>query len=144
MKGFQPLQRIKKGDSGGYKFQDMVMPTENDELGSGDQLRVRISIEEKAAIDKVRRERGWTISDVVREALGILKDQHEGKTNSELEKKIANLATLLKREPEQVRNACLQGIFDLIENKTRTPLIVMESELYSSYGKAATVTIPKQ
>ncbi len=122
----------------------MVMPTENDELGSGDQLRVRISIEEKAAIDKVRRERGWTISDVVREALGILKDQHEGKTNSELEKKIANLATLLKREPEQVRNACLQGIFDLIENKTRTPLIVMESELYSSYGKAATVTIPKQ
>jgi hypothetical protein len=117
-----------------------IMDTESND--SGDQLRVRISLEEKAAIDKVRRERGWTISDVVREALAILKDQHEGKVTSELEKKIANLATLLKREPDQVRKACLEGIFDLIENKTRMPLIVMESQLYSSYGKAANVPSP--
>jgi Arc/MetJ-type ribon-helix-helix transcriptional regulator len=99
---------------------------------------VRISTEEKAALDKLRVDRGndENISDLVREALAMLRDRHEGKVNTALEKKLLDLATLLQREPGQVKNACLEGIFDLIENKARTPLIVMESQLYSSYSKS--------
>ncbi len=102
----------------------------------GYQLRVRITAEERDSLEKLRVERnkGETISDIVREALSVLVERHEGTAATLLEKKVNTLAALLKREPRQVEQACIEGIFDLIENKAKVPLIVMESQLHLSYG----------
>jgi Arc/MetJ-type ribon-helix-helix transcriptional regulator len=105
--------------------------------GKGYQLRVRITADERDALERIRSTRGQgeTISDVVREALALLIKQNEGSAHhTALQKKVQTLATLLKREPRQVEQACIEGVFDLIENKARVPLIVMESQLHLSYG----------
>ncbi len=114
----------------------MDIETTTDADNKGYQLRVRITAEERDALEKLRidRGKGETISDIVREALGLLVERHEGASATVLEKKVKTLASLLKREPRQVEQACIEGIFDLIENKARVPLIVMESQLHLSYG----------
>jgi hypothetical protein len=43
------------------------------------------------------------------------------------------LAELLKREPRQVEESCVEGILDLIERKCEVPLIVMETQLHLKY-----------
>jgi hypothetical protein len=107
-----------------------------DSENKGYQLRVRITADERDALEKLRVERskGETISDIVREALSLLVERHEGAAATLLEKKVRTLAALLKREPRQVEQACIEGIFDLIESKAKVPLIVMESQLHLSYG----------
>ncbi len=108
-----------------------------DNDNKGYQLRVRISAKERELLDKIRTERakGETVSDVVRAAIALLIEKHHGgQVSGGLQKKVSTLATLLKREPKQVEEACVEGIFDLIENKARVPLIVMESQLHLSYG----------
>ncbi len=102
------------------------------------QLRVRVTAEERDQLKKLRlaRGRGETISDLVREAIALLirggaeeKSRLSARTQTEVER----LAVLLKREPRQVEEACIEGILDLIEAKCEVPLIVMETHLHLKY-----------
>jgi hypothetical protein len=103
------------------------------------QLRVRISSEERNLLEKLREERGRgeTISDLVREAISILtrlKAAGKGQALSpKNQRRVAALSVLLKREPEQVEDSCVEGILDLIESKCEVPLIVMETQLHLKY-----------
>jgi Arc/MetJ-type ribon-helix-helix transcriptional regulator len=103
------------------------------------QLRVRVTEEERDFLEKLRteRNRGETISDLVREAISLLaKNDAAGKTsalNASTQAKIERLAALLKREPQQVEEACIDGIVDMIESKCEVPLIVMETHLHLKY-----------
>jgi hypothetical protein len=104
------------------------------------QLRVRVTAEERDRLEKLRLERGRgeTISDLVREALSLLL-QGGGPVNNTTAlapgtlRKMERLAVLLKREPQQVEEACVEGILDLIEFKCEVPLIVMETHLHLKY-----------
>jgi hypothetical protein len=103
------------------------------------QLRVRVTAEERDLLEKLRteRNRGETISDLVREAISLLvKPGAEGGANAlspEVRTQVERLAVLLKREPRQVEEACVEGILDLIERKCDVPLIVMETHLHLKY-----------
>jgi hypothetical protein len=46
---------------------------------------------------------------------------------------VDRLAVLLRREPAQVEEACVEGILDLIEAKCEVPLLVMETRLHLKY-----------
>jgi hypothetical protein len=48
---------------------------------------------------------------------------------------VENLAALLKRKPQQIEEACVEGILDLIAKKCEVPLIVMETHLHQQYRK---------
>jgi hypothetical protein len=101
------------------------------------QLRVRVTAEERDHLEKLRldRGRGETISDLVREAISLLVKPAGSavalppRTKNQIER----LAVLLKREPQQVEEACVEGILDLIELKCEVPLIVMETRLHLQY-----------
>jgi len=103
------------------------------------QLRVRVTAEERDLLEKLRteRDRGETISDLVREAISLLvKPGADGTTNAlspAVQAHVDRLAELLKREPRQVEEACVEGILDLIERKCEVPLIVMETHLHLKY-----------
>jgi len=103
------------------------------------QLRVRVTAEERDLLEKLRtaRNRGETISDLVREAISLLvKPGADGKTGAlspGVQAQVERLAVLLKREPRQVEEACVEGILDLIERKCEVPLIVMETHLHLKY-----------
>src|SRR5271154_1832134 len=103
------------------------------------QLRVRVTAEERDLLEKLRteRNRGETISDLVREAISLLvKPGADGKTGAlspSVQAHVDRLAILLKREPLQVEEACVEGILDLIERKCEVPLIVMETHLHLKY-----------
>jgi hypothetical protein len=107
------------------------------------QLRVRITADERDHLERLRaqRGRGETISDLVREAIASLGGSVGGgggpirgsllspKTQGQVDR----LAVLLRREPRQVEEACVEGILDLIETKCEVPLIVMETRLHLKY-----------
>ena len=103
------------------------------------QLRVRVTAEERDLLEKLRtaRSRGETISDLVREAISLLvkpaANGTGGALSPGLQAKVERLAVLLKREPQQVEEACVEGILDLIEGKSEVPLIVMETHLHLKY-----------
>jgi len=100
------------------------------------QLRVRVTAEERELLEKMcaDRQSGETISDLVREAISILtKGGNSTARPPALQTRIERLATLLKREPQQVEEACIEGILDLIEKKCEVPLIVMETHLHQKY-----------
>ncbi|MCE0524149.1 MAG: hypothetical protein LV480_14685 [Methylacidiphilales bacterium] len=103
------------------------------------QLRVRVTAEERDLLEKLRteRNRGETISDLVREAISLLVkpgvDGKEGALSPGVRAQVERLAVLLKREPGQVEEACIEGILDLIERKCEVPLIVMETHLHLQY-----------
>jgi hypothetical protein len=103
------------------------------------QLRVRVTSEERDLLEKLRaaRDQGETISDLVREAISLLIQGASAGTTGALSPKaqagIERLAALLKREPQQVEEACIEGIVDLIESKCEVPLIVMETHLHLKY-----------
>jgi hypothetical protein len=103
------------------------------------QLRVRVTAEERDLLEKLRtqRDRGETISDLVREAISLLvKPEGDGKAGAlspGVQAQVERLAVLLKREPQQVEEACVEGILDLIERKCEVPLIVMETHLHLKY-----------
>jgi len=103
------------------------------------QLRVRITPEERDLLEKLRieRNRGETLSELVREAIALLVktgSTSDGRVlNPKTQAKIERLAVLLKREPQQVEEACIDGILDLIELKSEVPLIVMETHLHLKY-----------
>lgn len=103
------------------------------------QLRVRVTLEERDLLEKLRleRNRGETISDLVREAISLLvKSDSAGKAGTlspKTQAQVERLAVLLKREPQQVEEACIEGILDLIESKCEVPLIVMETHLHLKY-----------
>jgi hypothetical protein len=103
------------------------------------QLRVRITAEERDLLEILRagRNRGETISDLVREAIALLiKPTPEQKLHAlppATQAQVEQLAELLKREPQQVEEACIEGILDLIEGKCEVPLIVMETHLHLKY-----------
>ena len=102
------------------------------------QLRVRVTAEERDLLEKLRseRNRGETISDLVREGIALLVKPGTGNganLSSEVRTQVERLAELLKREPHQVEEACVQGILDLIERKCEVPLIVMETHLHLKY-----------
>ena len=103
------------------------------------QLRVRVTAEERALLEKLRaaRNRGETISDLVREGISLLvkpgADGKNGALNPDVRARVERLAVLLKREPQQVEEACVEGILDLIEHKCDVPLIVMETHLHLKY-----------
>jgi len=115
----------------------------NNRMGPDDskshQLRVRVTSEERDLLEKLRteRNRGETISDLVREAISLLaKPGGEGKAGAlspGIQAQVDRLAVLLKREPQQVEEACVEGILDLIERKCEVPLIVMETHLHLQY-----------
>lgn len=121
-------------------------------MGSDDsksyQLRVRVTAEERDLLERLRieRNRGETISDLVREAIAMLvsPDRNgEGKFSPTVRLHVDRLAELLKREPRQVEEACVEGILDLIEHKCDVPLIVMETHLHLKYrGKEGTSEFP--
>ena len=122
-------------------------------MGSDDsksyQLRVRVTAEERDLLERLRieRNRGETVSDLVREAISLLVKpgiQGDGKAlNPEVRTKVESLADLLKRQPRQVEEACVEGILDLIERKCEVPLIVMETHLHLKYrGKDEKVELP--
>ena len=102
------------------------------------QLRVRVTAEERDLLEKLcaKRNRGETISDLVREAIALLvKPGTAGAAefNPDIRMQVERLAELLKREPRQVEEACVQGILDLIKRKCEVPLIVMETHLHLKY-----------
>lgn len=103
------------------------------------QLRVRVTPEEREHLEKLRleRERGETISDLVREAISILIQGRSQDSvpvlSPKIQAQVDRLAVLLKREPQQVEEACIEGIFDLIEARCDVPLIVMEANLHLKY-----------
>src|ERR1700692_4074259 len=103
------------------------------------QLRVRVTAEERDLLEKLRteRNRGETISDLVREAISLLvnpeADGRTGALSPGVQAHVNRLAELLKREPRQVEQACVEGILDLIERKCEVPLIVMETHLHLKY-----------
>ncbi len=103
------------------------------------QLRVRVSAEERDLLEKLRtqRNRGETISDLVREGIGILVRPEAGEKTGTLspgvQTQVDRLALLLKREPQQVEESCVEGILDLIERRCEVPLIVMETHLHLKY-----------
>jgi hypothetical protein len=103
------------------------------------QLRVRVTSEERERLEKLQAERGRgeTISDLVREAISLLIEGPSATKESGLTDKtherVERLAVLLKREPRQVEEACVEGILDLIEMKCEVPLIVMETHLHLKY-----------
>jgi hypothetical protein len=103
------------------------------------QLRVRVTPEERDLLEKLRTERGRgeTISDLVREAISLLTnpggDGASGALSPRAQAQVERLAILLKREPRQVEEACVEGILDLIERKCEVPLIVMETNLHLQY-----------
>jgi len=105
------------------------------------QLRVRVTAEERDLLEKLRtaRKSGETISDLVREAISILvKNGTAGKSSllrPDVQERLDRLAELLKREPNQVEEACIEGILDLIDHKCEVPLIVMESHLHQKYRR---------
>jgi len=112
-------------------------------MGSDDsksyQLRVRVTAEERDLLERLRSERGEgdTISDLVREAIAMLVGRGADGKNTILspvvQTHVERLAELLKREPRQVEEACVEGILDLIEHKCEVPLIVMETHLHLKY-----------
>ncbi len=112
-------------------------------MGSDDsksyQLRVRVTAEERDLLERLRSERGRgeTISDLVREAIALLvrpaANGKNGALNPIVRTHVERLAVLLKREPRQVEEACVEGILDLIEHKCDVPLIVMETHLHLKY-----------
>ena len=102
------------------------------------QLRVRVTAEERDLLQKLctERNRGETISDLVREGIGLL--VKPGGANAadfspDIRMQVERLAELLKRAPRQVEEACVQGILDLIKRKCEVPLIVMETHLHLKY-----------
>ena len=103
------------------------------------QLRVRITAEERDHLEKLRveRGRGETVSDLVREAITQLGGKPgpgaSGVLTPKTQAQVDQLAILLKREPRQVEEACVEGILDLIEHKCDVPLIVMETHLHLKY-----------
>jgi hypothetical protein len=103
------------------------------------QLRVRIAAEERSLLDALRlkRNRGETLSDLVREAISLLVKPDAGGDENALRPQVRahveRLAELLKRQPRQVEEACIEGILDLIERKCEVPLIVMETQLHLKY-----------
>ena len=102
------------------------------------QLRVRITAEERDLLDALRleRNRGETLSDLVREAIGNLVKPHASGENAlrpQVREHVERLAELLKRQPRQVEESCIEGILDLIERKCEVPLIVMETHLHLKY-----------
>jgi hypothetical protein len=102
------------------------------------QLRVRVTAEERALLEKLRteRNRGETISHLVREAISLLVNPagtQAATLSPALRERVERLAELLKREPQQVEAACVEGILDLIEHKCEVPLIVMETHLHLQY-----------
>jgi hypothetical protein len=102
------------------------------------QLRVRITAEERDLLDALRlkRNRGETLSDLVREAISLLVQPHAGGNDHlrpQVRVHLERLAELLKREPRQVEESCVEGILDLIERKCEVPLIVMETQLHLKY-----------
>jgi hypothetical protein len=118
------------------------------------QLRVRVTAEERDLLEKLRteRNRGETISDLVREAISLLtKPGTTGAATSltpAVRAQVEHLAELLKREPHQVEEACIEGILDLIDHKCEVPLIVMETYLHQKYrgkeDKSEADSTPKQ
>jgi hypothetical protein len=102
------------------------------------QLRVRVTPEERDLLEKLRSERarGETRSDLVREAIALLKTGSTAQPSGlspKIQAQVERLAVLLKREPLQVLEACIEGILDLIELKCEVPLIVMETHLHLKY-----------
>jgi hypothetical protein len=105
------------------------------------QLRVRVTAEERDRLEKLRSERGRgeTLSDLVREAISLLVQGGSGAEaggkvlSARTQHQVERLAVLLKREPRQVEEACVEGILDLIESKCEVPLIVMETHLHLKY-----------
>jgi Arc/MetJ-type ribon-helix-helix transcriptional regulator len=101
------------------------------------QLRVRVTAEERDLLEKLctERGRGVTISDLVREAISLLLKSggEASRLNPAVQRRVEGLAILLKREPTQVEEACIEGIIDLIESKCEVPLIVMETHLHLKY-----------
>ncbi len=103
------------------------------------QLRVRVTPEERDLLEKLSAERGRgeTISDLVREAISILvrgrSEEEANRLQPHAQHQVNRLADLLKREPRQVEQACVEGIIDLIESKCEVPLIVMETRLHLKY-----------
>jgi hypothetical protein len=103
------------------------------------QLRVRVTAQERDLLERLRTERGRgeTISDLVREAISLLvapgNNGKHGSLNPVVQTHVERLAELLKREPQQVEEACVEGILDLIEHKCDVPLIVMETHLHLKY-----------
>ena len=113
------------------------------------QLRVRVTAEERDLLEKLRteRNRGETISDLVREAISMLVRPPANAGRQALspgvQDHIERLAGLLKRQPRQVEESCVEGILDLIENRCEVPLIVMETHLHLKYrGKDETAEYP--
>jgi hypothetical protein len=101
------------------------------------QLRVRITADERDHLEKLRveRGRGETISDLVREAIAQLGRGGAGPSGAlspKTKNQVDRLAVLLKREPAQVEEACVEGILDLIEAKCEVPLLVMETRLQAA------------
>jgi outer membrane protein OmpA-like peptidoglycan-associated protein len=107
-------------------------------------LRLRISAAEVEALQRLLEGpfKGCTMSDVVRSALALLFDKSNDSADPASERKLAALATFLKRSPDTVREACVNGICDLIQNKTASPLIVMETKLYLNYGHPKDEPLP--
>ena len=100
------------------------------------QLRVRVTADERDLLEKLcaDRRKGETISDLVREAIALLiKPEGEDTLNPKVQAELERLACLLKRDPRQVEEACIEGIVDLIESRCAVPLIVMETHLHLKY-----------
>jgi len=114
------------------------------------QLRVRISDEARASLDQVAVKRGKdeSISDLVRESIGLFLESPDGPFLRLTPRTLEILGKLSKethRPLAQIIEECIEGIFTLLEDD-RSPLIVEEIKLHRSYRRAAAknVTRPRK
>jgi Arc/MetJ-type ribon-helix-helix transcriptional regulator len=104
------------------------------------QLRVRLSEEDREALEKllIKRGRNETLSDLVREALQACAGADASRAPCYLSpdalKQVQAIAKVLNRNESAVLEECVLGIADLINGKgAQQPLIVQEYNLRKGY-----------
>jgi hypothetical protein len=111
-------------------------------MPTNDQLRVRMEDGQRERLLEIAtaRGKGETLSDIVRLALNEFispesvnaQETHFIKVTSTCKRRTADLARELNRSQTQVLEDCVDGIYDILENK-QTPLIIFEVRLRRKY-----------
>jgi hypothetical protein len=114
-----------------------------------DQLRVRLTKQEREALENIIIERGQneTISDIIREALAWMIHPETSKVpcylSTAMHKRVMEMSKDLNRDKDHVVEDCVQGVLDLLERPDRKPLVVMELHLRREYDPQKDRVRPK-
>jgi predicted transcriptional regulator len=120
-------------------------------MPKSNQLRVRLEDGQRERLLEIAsaRGKGERLSDMVRQAINEFvspepldpRDSHYMNVTSQCKRRVSELAEELNRSQNQVLEACVEGIHDLLEGK-RTPLIIYEVHLRRKYHRKSSVKQP--